>query len=51
MRGVTEFLPGLCNTKDLAKGRQLMDVLEYHDLVGKEMALKAAELHRRLTRR
>jgi predicted nucleic acid-binding protein len=43
---ITEFLQGFRSAKDLAKGKQLMDSLEYHDLVGKKMALKAAEHYR-----
>lgn len=45
---ITEFLQGFRSTKDLAKGRQLMEALEYHDLVGKEIAIKAAGHYRTL---
>ncbi|HPY11277.1 MAG TPA: PIN domain nuclease [Sphaerochaeta sp.] len=45
---ITEFLQGFRSTKDLAKGKQLMEALEYHDFVGKEMAVRAAEHYRTL---
>jgi predicted nucleic acid-binding protein len=47
---IAEFLQGFRSTKNFAKGRQLMDSLEYHDLVDKKTALKAAE-HYRILRR
>jgi predicted nucleic acid-binding protein len=45
---ITEFLQGFRSAKDHAKGRQLMEELEYHDFVGKELAVKAAENYRAL---
>ncbi len=45
---ITEFLQGFRSTKDLAKGKQLMEALECHDFVGKEMAVRAAEHYRTL---
>lgn len=45
---ITEFLQGFHSAKNIAQGRQLMEELEYHDLVGKEIAIKAAEHYRTL---
>ena len=45
---ITEFLQGFRSAKDLAKGRQLMEELEYHDFVGKQMAVRATEHYRTL---
>lgn len=45
---ITEFLQGFRSAKDVVKGRQLMDALEYHDFVGRKLAIKAAEHYRTL---
>ncbi len=45
---ITEFLQGFRSSKDLTKGRRLMEALEYRDFVGKEIAIKAAEHYRTL---
>ena len=45
---ITEFLQGFRSSKDLTKGRRLMEALEYRDFVGKEIAIKAVEHYRTL---
>lgn len=40
---IVEFLQGFRDNKQYQAAKQLMDSLEYHDFVGKEMATKASE--------
>lgn len=45
---IVEFLQGFREEKDLKAAKMIMDRLEYHDFLGKEMALLAAENYRKL---
>jgi predicted nucleic acid-binding protein len=47
---ITEFLQGFRNDKDFEKARLMMESLEYHDFVGKEIAIHAAQNFRKLKR-
>ncbi|MBN2417713.1 PIN domain nuclease [bacterium] len=47
---MTEFLQGFRNEKDYQAAKEIMDTLEYHDFVGKEIALLAAQNFRKLRR-
>lgn len=40
---ITEFLQGFRSEKDYQAAKEIMDSLEYHDLVGKEIALQSAQ--------
>ncbi|MDT4762522.1 PIN domain nuclease [Sphaerochaeta sp. PS] len=45
---IVEFLQGFRDNKQYQAAKHLMDSLEYHDFVGKEMATKASENFRKL---
>ena len=45
---IVEFLQGFCNEKQYQIAKNMMDSLEYHDFVGKEVAVKAAQNFRKL---
>lgn len=45
---VTEFLQGFREENDFKEAKRLMDSLEYHDFVGREIALQAAINFRKL---
>ncbi|MDZ7725682.1 MAG: PIN domain nuclease [candidate division KSB1 bacterium] len=45
---ITEFLQGFRHEKDYKAAKEIMDHLEYHDFVGKQIALHAAQNFRRL---
>ena len=45
---IVEFLQGFRNEKDYRKAKQIMDSLEYHDFLGRENAVKAAQNFRKL---
>lgn len=45
---IAEFLQGFRSEEDYQKAKQIMESLEYHDLVGKEIALQAAQNFRKL---
>jgi predicted nucleic acid-binding protein len=45
---IAEFLQGFRYEEDYQKAKQIMESLEYHDLVGKDMALRAAQNYRKL---
>jgi predicted nucleic acid-binding protein len=45
---IVEFLQGFRNENDYRKAKQIMDSLEYHDLAGKDISIKAAQNFRRL---
>lgn len=45
---ITEFLQGFRDDKQFHEAKNLMDSLEYHDFVGKNIAEKAAENFRTL---
>lgn len=45
---IAEFLQGFRSESDFKKGKEIMDSLEYHDFVGKEIAIKAAINFRKL---
>ena len=45
---ITEFLQGFKNDKDYSTAKKIMESLEYRDLVGKKIALKAAQNFRSL---
>lgn len=47
---MVEFLQGFRNERDYRKAKQIMDSLEYHDFLGKEIALKSAQNFRKLRR-
>jgi predicted nucleic acid-binding protein len=40
---ITEFLQGFRREKDYQAAREIMESLEYHDFVGKKIALQAAQ--------
>jgi predicted nucleic acid-binding protein len=48
---MTEFLQGFKNEKDFKAAKEIMDSLEYFDMVGKENAVKAARNFRILRKR
>lgn len=48
---MTEFLQGFKEEKDFQAAREMMDLLEYKDMAGKEIALKAAQNFRTLRKR
>ena len=45
---IAEFLQGFRDDKQFQQAKSIMDCLEYHDLVGKEMAYLAAKNYRKL---
>ena len=45
---IVEFLQGFRDNKQYQGAKQLMDSLEYHDFVGKEIAIRAGENFRKL---
>lgn len=47
---IVEFLQGFREDKDLLEAKQIMDNLEYHDFLGKEIAIQA-ELNFRMLRK
>jgi len=40
---ITEFLQGFRNEKEYLEAKKLMESLEYHDMVGRDIALQAAQ--------
>ncbi len=48
---IAEFLQGFKSDKHYAAAKELMDALQYYDLVGKGIAVKAAENFRKLRRK
>jgi len=48
---IVEFLQGFRDNKQYQAAKHLMDSLEYHDFVGKEKAIKAADNFRKLRKR
>jgi len=48
---LAEFLQGFRADKDFEKAADLMNRLEYHDFVGREVALAAAVIYRSLRKR
>jgi predicted nucleic acid-binding protein len=47
---ITEFLQGFRRDKDYQAAKEIMESLEYHDFVGKEIALQSAQNFRILQR-
>ena len=45
---ITEFLQGFRDDRQFYDAKEMMDSLEYYDIVGKEIATKAAENFRKL---
>ena len=45
---IAEFLQGFRDEQDFKKAQQIMDSLEYHDFVGKKIAVQSAINFRRL---
>ena len=45
---IVEFLQGFRNEKQYQIAKNMMDSLEYHDFVGREVAVKAAQNFRKL---
>lgn len=45
---ITEFLQGFREDRQFEEARSIMDALEYYDMVGREIALKAARNFREL---
>ena len=45
---IAEFLQGFRYEEDYQKAKQIMESLEYHDFVGKDIALRAARNYRKL---
>ena len=48
---IIEFLQGFREEKDYQAAKRIMESLEYHDFVGKELAVKAAQNFRRLRKK
>ena len=48
---IAEFLEGFRSEKDYAAAKRIMDSLEYHDLAGREIAIRAALNYRLLRKR
>ena len=48
---IAEFLRGFREEKEFSAAKQIMDGLEYHDFVGKEIAFQAAQNFRKLRKR
>jgi len=47
---ITEFLQGFRNEKEYQAAKEIMESLEYHDFVGKKIALQSAQNFRILRR-
>ena len=47
---IAEFLQGFRQEEDYEEARRMMESLEYHDFVGKEIATQAAQNYRKLKR-
>lgn len=45
---IAEFLQGFRKEEDYQQAKQIMESLEYHDFVGKDIALRAARNYRKL---
>jgi hypothetical protein len=45
---IAEFLQGFRNEEDYRQAKQIMESLEYHDFVGKDIAFRAAQNYRKL---
>ena len=45
---IAEFLQGFRSEEDYQKAKRILESLKYHDLVGKEIALQAAQNFRKL---
>ncbi len=45
---IAEFLQGFRSEEDYHKAKQIMESLEYHDFVGKDIALRTAQNYRKL---
>lgn len=45
---IAEFLQGFRKEEDYQKAKQIMESLEYHNFVGKDIALRAAQNYRKL---
>lgn len=48
---ITEFLQGFREEKDYQAAKRIMESLEYHDFVGREIALQAAQNFRKLRKK
>jgi predicted nucleic acid-binding protein len=48
---IAEFLRGFKDEKDYNQAKEIMNALEYHDFVGKEIAYKAAQNFRKLRKK
>jgi len=48
---IAEFLQGFKNEKDYIQAKNIMNALEYHDFVGKNIAFKAAQNFRKLRKK
>ena len=48
---ITEFLKGFREEKDYQAAKRIMESLEYHDFVGKEIAVQAAQNFRKLRKK
>ena len=48
---IAEFLQGFKNEKDYNQAKDIMNALEYHDFVGKDIAFKAAQNFRKLRKK
>ncbi|OGP94242.1 MAG: twitching motility protein PilT [Deltaproteobacteria bacterium RBG_16_54_18] len=48
---IAEFLQGFKDEKDYNQAKEIMNALEYHDFVGKEIAYKAAQNFRKLRKK
>jgi predicted nucleic acid-binding protein len=48
---IAEFLQGFRHEKDYLEAKRIMDSLEYHDFVGKKIAIQAAQNFRTLRKK
>ena len=48
---IAEFLQGFKNVKDYNQAKNIINALEYHDFVGKDIAFKAAQNFRKLRKK
>jgi predicted nucleic acid-binding protein len=48
---LTEFLQGFKRDKDVQKAKEIMELFDYYDFVGKDIALKAADNFRVLRKK
>ncbi len=48
---ITELLQGFRTEKDYALAKEIMNALEYHDFVGRDIAFKAAQNFRKLRKK